>query len=371
MTAITDNQRAALAALRDKQAIADNLANHARGIDRADAGLLASVYHPDARVDYGFFNGPAAELVALLVPMQRRSPVTLHRPANVWIKVRGDLAISESYVIAYAESHTDQGPVQSLVGGRYLDRHAWRDGAWRISHRSYVLDWNINRPSTASYAEATLASGHFVPLGGHGARDPGNLFLAIQSADFRAATSEGNTMTERPITDADIDALLSRETLKELLLAYCRGVDRGDEALLASPFHDDATVITGAFNGPARDFAPQILRTVAETSRRVFHSVNNCWFDIDGDRAVGESYVIAVQTVPGPEGDLDILVGGRYLDRFERRAGVWKIAQHTFVMDWNMTQPCTAVMDEGMFGEMVQGRRDGSDPVHGFWNSLP
>lgn len=370
MTTVNEQQRVALGELQDKQAIAHNLATHARGIDRADAEMLAAVYHPEATVDYGFFNGPAEQLVATLVEMQQQAPVTLHRPANVWIKTRGDEAVSESYVIAYMEADGESGATQSLIGGRYLDRHEFRDDAWRISHRTYVLDWNINRPSTANLAESTLASGQFVPIGAHGARDPGNLLLAVHSADFATATSQGNTMTNRSITDSNIDAMLSRQTLEELLTAYCRGVDRGDSGLLASIFHDDATVITGAFNGPAQDFAREIVRGVAETSVRVFHSINNVWLEVAGDKAVGECYALAVQTVNGPDGMLDILVGGRYLDRFERRDGVWKIAQHTFVLDWNMTQPCTAVMDEGMFGEMIHGTRGTADPVHEFWNSL-
>lgn len=369
MTIANEQQRAALCALRDKQAIAHNLANHARGIDRADAELLAAVYHPDAGADYGFFNGPAAQMVSTLVEMQRQSPVTLHRPANVWIRTQGDRAVSESYVIAYMEAGAPGSATQSLIGGRYLDRHEWRDGGWRISHRTYVLDWNINRPSTANFVEATLSSGRFVPMGAHGNRDPGNLYLAVHSADFTAAKLQGESMN-RSISDTDIDVMLSRQTLQELLTAYCRGVDRGDAELLASIFHDDATVITGVFNGSAQEFAQEIVRSVDETSVRVFHSINNVWLEIAGDKAIGECYALAVQTVNGPDGLLDILVGGRYLDRFERRNGVWKIAQHTFVLDWNMTQPCTAVMDEGMFGDMIHGTRGAADPIHGFWNSL-
>ena len=370
MTIANEQQRVALGELRDKQAIAQTLASHARGIDRADAEMLAAVYHPDAGADYGFFNGPAAQMVDTLVEMQRQAPVTLHRPANLWIRTRGDVAVSESYVIAYMAAGSGDSATQSLIGGRYLDRHEFRDGAWRIGHRTYVLDWNINRPSTASLVEATLAGGRFVPMGAHGARDPGNLHLAIHSADFATATSQGNTMTNRSITDSDIDAMLSRQTLQELLTAYCRGVDRGDSDLLASIFHDDATVITGVFNGAAQEFAREIVRSVDETSVRVFHSINNVWLEVAGDRAVGECYALAVQTVNGPDGLLDILVGGRYLDRFERRDGVWKIAQHTFVLDWNMTQPCTAVMDEGMFGDMIHGTRGAADPVHEFWSAL-
>jgi hypothetical protein len=44
-----------------KQGIADALAMHSRGVDRADTNLLGAAYHPGATVDYGFFVGPAAD----------------------------------------------------------------------------------------------------------------------------------------------------------------------------------------------------------------------------------------------------------------------------------------------------------------------
>lgn len=41
----------------------------------------------------------------------------------------------------------------------------------------------------------------------------------------------------------------------------------------------------------------------------------------------------------------DVLTGGRYLDRYERRAGMWRIAERTFVADWTMAQPAGAGLD--------------------------
>ena len=42
------------------------LAQHSRGIDRSDARLFDSVYHDDATVDYGFFNGAASEFATVV-----------------------------------------------------------------------------------------------------------------------------------------------------------------------------------------------------------------------------------------------------------------------------------------------------------------
>lgn len=370
MVSLNDEQRAELQTLAHKHAIEQCLARHARGIDRTDLDLLKSAYHDGADVAYGFFNGPATELAEMLVANQYPGPVTLHRPSNVWIRVEGDSAVAESYVFAYFETELEAGNVQSLVGGRYLDRLALRDGDWRLSHRTYVLDWNINQPSTANLTENSIAGDHFLPLGDHAARDPGNVFLAVQSAGFRHKNQRRDSMTTATLTDNHIDAMLSRQRLQDLQAAYCRAVDRTDAELLASVFHDDATVVTGHYNGPAGEFAREITDWCRDNTLRTFHTVSNQWIDIDGDEAVGEAYVIALQTAKDESGtDQDSLVGGRYLDKYQRRGGVWKIAQRTFVMDWNITQASTGVYEDGMFAQMIKGGRGSDDPVNDFWQS--
>ncbi|MES2303605.1 MAG: nuclear transport factor 2 family protein, partial [Pseudomonadota bacterium] len=61
-----------------RAAIANTLALHSRGVDRADANLLGAAYHADATVDYGFFAGDAATLVAILAEAQKGTLPTLH-----------------------------------------------------------------------------------------------------------------------------------------------------------------------------------------------------------------------------------------------------------------------------------------------------
>ncbi len=368
MRTLTHDQQSGLRKLVAREAIEQCIADHSRGIDRTDLELLKSAYHEGADVNYGFFSGPATELAQILVESQRPMPITQHRPSNISLRIQDDKAVSESYVLAYFESELEDGNVQSLVAGRYLDCLECRDGEWKLVHRTYVLDWNSTRPSTANLRDPSIAGDHFLPIGDHAARDPGNAWLAVQSAGFGQLSREQNTMTQESLNDETLDRLLSRPVLQELLTAYCRGVDRLDEQLLASIFHDDATVVTGTFNGPGEQFPREIVAFCREHTERTIHTVNNHWFDIRGDDAVAECYVIAVQTAKNDSGELqDTLTGGRYLTRFARRSGEWKIAQHTFVMDWNLTQPCTAVFDQGMFGDMVQGTRGAEDPVYAFW----
>lgn len=337
-----------------RHGILNALANHSRGVDRADANLLGSAYHADATVDYGFFFGPAATLVDILAGAQKAALPTLHRTSNCWIKAQGPRATAESYVIAYVE----EPDLQRWVMGRYLDTLECRDGNWRLTHRTYVLDGNVNRPNSGVRADPPTGFEHYVPAGAKGAADPGRALLAFHSASAGAIT-----MTATPNREAALEAALARAEIHDLLMAYARGVDRADEALLASIFTDDSTVISGVVNGSGAAFARDITAFVRTNLEMCFHSVANEWIDVRGDEAVGEHYVIAQMVQAGTE----VLTGGRYIDRYQRRDGKWLIHSRTFVADWNHSHPST--MERDGFYEALTNRGcfGPSDPVYAYW----
>lgn len=344
--------------------ILNTLAVHSRGVDRADATLLGSAYHSDATVDYGFFVGDAATLVAILADAQKSTPPTLHRTSNCWIEVAGDRAVSESYVIAY----TEELAIQRLIFGRYLDRHECRDGQWRLSHRTYVIEGNMNLPSTVTRNDPPVALDHYVPAGAKGAADPGRALLAFyaaSAASTRTSPRHGDS-TMNPSPTSGLEAALARAEIHDLCMAYGRGVDRADEDLLRSIFSDDSTVITGVVNGSGAEFAKTICTFVTTTLDLCFHSMANEWVEVNGDEAVGEHYALAHMVMDG----FDVMTGGRYLDRYVRRDGKWLIQARTFVTDWNTSHPST--LERGGFYEALStwGRFGKSDPVYAHWATL-
>ena len=344
-------------------AIRNTLARHSQGVDRADANLLASAYFDDAAVNYGFFAGPAATLVAILAGAQKAALPTLHRTCNSDIRLAGDRAVSESLVIAHAEEPAESGPnLRRMVFGRYLDRHERRGGEWRLVHRTYVLDSNINRHDAGLRSDPLPGDAHFVPQGGKGAADPARALMTQYCAAAR------HLQKARPMeTDAAaLDAALSREEIRRLIYGYCRAADRADADLMASLFWDDATVISGVSNGSAADFARAVTDHVRTALEACFHSVANEWVEVKGDHAVGEHYVIAHDRAGGTER----LTGGRYVDSYERRNGTWKIAARSFVSDWTATHPSTfepAGFYEGLTTRGCFGR---NDPIYKHWESL-
>lgn len=164
-----------------------------------------------------------------------------------------------------------------------------------------------------------------------------------------------------------VDELEAKQALHELNAAHARAADRLDRELMKSLWHPDATVDVGIFAGPASEYA-ELVTEPNEAMERSFHALSNEYYRILGDKAVGETYVIAVTTVVEGGEKIDRLVGGRYLDRYQRRNGEWKFSERVFVLDWNMNQPCTAVWDEGLFGQIkLRGARDGNDPIYNYW----
>src|SRR4030095_14209717 len=100
------------------------------------------------------------------------------------------------------EHRDPAGDVRRLVGGRYLAKHERRDGAWRISHRTYVMDWNTTRPSTSSWPEPSVALAQYQPRGGQGSTDPGRALLAVAAAAFR---TRGETPVAAQKSDSELD----------------------------------------------------------------------------------------------------------------------------------------------------------------------
>ncbi|WP_332772145.1 nuclear transport factor 2 family protein [Phenylobacterium sp.] len=164
-----------------------------------------------------------------------------------------------------------------------------------------------------------------------------------------------------------LEDLASRAEVAEVAARYCRAFDRCDEALLASCFHPDATHEHGAFKGLSRDFCALGLAAVRQVVL-THHQLGQVSIELDGERAWVESYFTSyhrfgAEPPPGGAPREDRIMGGRYVDRFERRDGVWRIAHRQGVNEWLRYEPAS---DRGFFDRPAseRGRRDRGDPVY-------
>lgn len=131
--------------------------------------------------------------------------------------------------------------------------------------------------------------------------------------------------------------LLAKDEIRDVLLRYAHGADRGDEELIASCFHPDAVDDHGTVELTGLQTAPRFSRLpVVSTGGQVGqHFIGNILIDVRGDIAYSESYFIAFRTLDREDGEYTRFRAARYLDRFELRNGEWRIAYRVVVDDWD------------------------------------
>lgn len=130
-------------ALADKQAIYGQMCRYIQACDRCDVDLLKSVFHQDGTVRFGIFDGNAIEFAEYDIPFIKDNLLmSWHRISNVTIELNGNRATAESYMLGNASASTPNGVINCPDGMRYTDIWEKREGMWRMSSRSLIMDWN-------------------------------------------------------------------------------------------------------------------------------------------------------------------------------------------------------------------------------------
>ena len=134
----------------------------------------------------------------------------------------------------------------------------------------------------------------------------------------------------------DLDELVARAEIRDAILRYCRGIDRGDLDLIRSAYHPGAIENHGAFVGSAEDFAPYTVARSKASGLAGHHTIANMTFQFDGDAARVETYYVCLQPYRDENDEPDTaLIFGRYLDAFARIEGRWAITAREVVNDGN------------------------------------
>lgn len=125
--------------------------------------------------------------------------------------------------------------------------------------------------------------------------------------------------------------LLDRQDILDCLTRFSRGMDRFDRPLFLSAFHPDAIIAAGDFVGGPQALYDWASSLHAAGQVATQHNLLNHSCEIDGDTAHAETYYLFVGR---NRDETNWLAGGRYLDRLERRDGVWRIAFRTNAIEW-------------------------------------
>lgn len=159
-----------------------------------------------------------------------------------------------------------------------------------------------------------------------------------------------------------VETLLAKQEIADVIYRYARGIDRLDFDLVRSCYHPDAYDDHGTLKGNVDEFIagveaflPQFVVTQ--------HFMGNMLIEVDGDRARAETYAVAYHRKALADGSgKDDVFGIRYVDRFERRGGEWKIAHRVVATEWRRVDPVPPGKVRGGIG--VWGRRDQNDVIY-------
>lgn len=155
-----------------------------------------------------------------------------------------------------------------------------------------------------------------------------------------------------------VQYLEDRTAILDCVMNQARGHDRHDAELMSNVYFEDGidehgpTVKTGPEYG---DWANQAHTAVFEDH---LHNITTHTCEIDGDEAHAESYVMGAMRVKG--GKIVSLMGGRYLDRLERRDGVWRIALRRCTIEW-MISGDSSILGKGAVKGFIKGQWDKTD----------
>lgn len=170
-----------------------------------------------------------------------------------------------------------------------------------------------------------------------------------------------------PTIEQNIVELKAREDIRNVMARYCHGIDRLDAKMVKACFFDDAIDDHGFFNGSAHEFTDLAVQRLGSRFLSTKHHMTTHYVELDGDTAHCETYILALSRA-SKDGDLfDITFSARYLDRFECRDGVWKIAYRQLVSDGRRTDP--VAVDPAELDQTAQGARGTQDPSFDFFNS--
>jgi SnoaL-like domain len=153
-----------------------------------------------------------------------------------------------------------------------------------------------------------------------------------------------------------------RAFILDVVLRYCRGVDRLDMALVRSAYHPGAIDHHTGFSGIVDDYIAWIsagLRRLDGT----MHIVGNHLVQLSGDVAVAETYGTAVHWgQPADEPRMNFTSGFRYVDLMTFEEEHWAIRERWAVREWTRSDAGRFITKEATG---PAGSRDGDDPLYG------
>jgi hypothetical protein len=161
-------------------------------------------------------------------------------------------------------------------------------------------------------------------------------------------------------TQSGID-LLAKQEIYEVVLRYCRGVDRLDLELVRGCYHPGGIDHHTGFDGTVEEYLTWVAGALSRFAGTM-HLVGNHYVEVAGDKARSETYGTAVHWgEPADDPRRNFTSGFRYVDRMERRDDRWAIAERWAVREWTRSDAGRYLAKEAAG---PAARRDRDDPLY-------
>jgi hypothetical protein len=165
-------------------------------------------------------------------------------------------------------------------------------------------------------------------------------------------------------SSARLQELVDRQDIYDCLVRICRGTDRFDREQFLSGFHGDATIQSGSFSGKPDEIYAGGAAAHDESTKFTLHCLSSHGCEITGDSAHAETYYL--YNANNRDGT-NWSAAGRYLDRFERRGGIWRIMFRCITVEWSgkLLENVIPMFDDLTNDPAVlMPSRDGRDPSY-------
>lgn len=131
----------------------------------------------------------------------------------------------------------------------------------------------------------------------------------------------------------ELRALLEERKIRDCLVRLARGEDRRDGPMITSAYWPDSITDYGVFAGNFDEYLAWVVPG-SDAIVATQHMLGQSFIQLEGDVARVETQVISSHRVNMGTEERDTCIGGRYLDRLERRDGEWRIANRMMLYDW-------------------------------------
>lgn len=153
---------------------------------------------------------------------------------------------------------------------------------------------------------------------------------------------ERSVMTGSP-DQGELELLLAKARIDELLVSYATALDNRDWALLEQCFVEDAQVTyLGRSPLEGRQAVIDYCRTALSRFELTQHLVGNHAVELGDQSAEATSYVRAEHILHRDGERCRWSLGGRYEDRLVRTGQGWRIAERALIHLWDETT-CTPI----------------------------